>query len=210
MHTKVTILCMTLRRCGKHISRWKPTFEWDAHRVEHHWPYINKTLLSANQYSKSHLSNTVPAFCSGYRQAQISHLTDIWSISAPITLFIFCSMWVEKTFRYHWDSHSPQLDHSPPAGVVKYHDLIICADLIPSSWRHAISFKETLPVETLRRLLCHCSSFAGIHSPKQRWSTASQQALKPTERKWERNETIKKLHHQCEIWEVKYDSPHQI
>lgn len=155
---------MTLQRCGKPISGQKTTFEWDAHIVEHYWPYINKTLLSANQYNKSRPSNTVPAFCSGYRQAQLSHLTDIWSISAPIALFIFCSMWVEKTFRYHWDSHSPQLDHSPPAGDVKYHDLIICADLILSSWRHEISFKETLPVETLCRFFVTAAlSQAYIH-----------------------------------------------
>lgn len=67
--------------------------------------------------------------------AYLAHLTDIWIILTHICVFIFCSMWLEKTFRYHWGSCSPKLNHSPPEDVVKYCGLIIFADLILSSCR---------------------------------------------------------------------------
>lgn len=67
--------------------------------------------------------------------AYLAHLTDIWIILTHICAFIFCSMWLEKTFRYHWGSCSPKLNHSPPEDVVKYCGLIIFADLILSSCR---------------------------------------------------------------------------
>lgn len=107
----------------------------------------------------------------------LAHLTDTWSISAPISVFIFRSMWVEKTFRYQWDSRSPQLDHSPPAGVVKYHDLIICADLILSSCRRWDLLQRNPASWNYLQILCHCNSFTSIHSEKQHKITAWNNAL---------------------------------
>lgn len=127
------------------------------------------------------------------KPSYLVHLTDIWSISAPISLFIFCSMWVEKTFRYHWDSRSPQLDHSPPAGVVKCHDLIICADLILSSCKQWNPLQRNPARWNYLQILCHCSSFPSTDQTTLKHNiTVWNNALKPTERKWERNETIKK------------------
>lgn len=76
--------------------------------------------------------------------AYLAHLTDIWIILTRICVFIFCSMWLEKTFRYHWGSCSPKLNHSPPEDVVKYCGLIIFADLILSSCRQWNLLQRTL------------------------------------------------------------------
>lgn len=91
---------------------------------------------------------------------RLSHLTDIWSVSAAIAHFIFCSMWVEKSVRYHSDSHNPRLDHSPPAGDLKYHDLIICADLISE----ADDLPQRMPdAWKCSELICHLNKAEAQH-----------------------------------------------
>lgn len=116
--------------------------------------------------------------------AYLAHLSDIWIILTRICVFIFCSMWLEKTFRYHWGSSSPKLNHSPPEDVVKYCGLIIFADLILSSCRQWNLLQRTLASWNNLQIF-----FAAlyIHSfTKQHWSENSQfEALKLSKNKWE-------------------------
>lgn len=122
--------------------------------------------------------SSVLASGSGCRRAQLSHLTDIWSISVHIWLLIFCSMWVEKKGRSDISespkAHSKITVPTHTARVVKCHDLIICTDLILSPRRLAISFKETPVVKSVGGFFVATAlSQPYIHRPKQRRSTVS-------------------------------------
>lgn len=118
------------------IFHWAgPTIYQNVAKSQHFTfsEHLSTLISKIDVHKPKQQMNTSPAFRDATGGLRLSHLTDIWSVSAPIAHFIFCSMWVEKSLRYHSDSHDPRLDHSPPAGDLKYHDLIICADLIPSS-----------------------------------------------------------------------------
>lgn len=106
--------------------------------------------MSTSQYNKCHLATLSQHFAQATGKPSYLNWQNLKYMSSYL-FFYLLQHEGRKDFRYHWDSHSPQLDHSPPAGVVKYRYLIICADLILSSWRPALSFKATLLVETVCR-----------------------------------------------------------
>lgn len=112
---------------------------------------------------------SVPPSGSGCRRARLSHLTDIWSISVHIWPF---NLWAEKKKDAPMSHRVPKRDHSRPpthpARVSKCHNLIICADLILSPRRRAISFKETPRVKSCGGFFCGHASFAAIRSPERR------------------------------------------
>lgn len=121
---------------------------------------------------------SVQASGSGCRRAQLSRLTDIWSISAHIWLLIFCSVWVEKKTRSDISespkAHSEITVPTHTARVVKCRDLIICPDLILSPCRLAISFKETPAVKSVGGFFVAAAlSQPYIHLPNQRRSRVS-------------------------------------
>lgn len=127
------------------------------------WPQIN----SINSYE----AKLSPGL---FRLQAGPVISSIWQTSEVYQRLSLCSMWVEKTFWYHRDSCSPQLDHSPPAGVVKYHDLIICVDLILSSFSQWDLLQRIAASWNYLDILSHCSSFTSIHSHKQHRSIIAQ------------------------------------
>lgn len=152
---------LTLRSKNKHFWARRPHGETSVAMCQ-----LTAVVHKSIQQITSR--GSILASGSGCRRAQLSHLTDIWSISAHIWLLIFCSVWVEKkrTLRYLRESQSPRRDHSPHAHSkgrkVPRLDNLHWFDPVSSQ---ACNLLQRDPgSEKCRRILCGHGSFTAVHS----------------------------------------------
>lgn len=138
---------------------------------------------------------SVPASGCSCGRAQLSHLTDIWSISAHISLLIFCSMRVEKDFQISLRVPRPATRSQSPSGGCKVPRLDNLRWFDPVFSQACDLLQRDPGSEECWQILCRRAPFTAAHSPKQCRSTASRSETRLWGTLRGNSKSTKRLHH---------------